>query len=155
MACDLFLPTDILSLIFRPAQYTAARNRDRLKSLHDPFAAGRLLARRVVQTQLWTGGLMAVTIYAVSLDGALAAAAAWGAAAVAAAQAMFARRQLRGMTTVQTMLRRFYSAAAWKWLVVFALFMLGLTLLRLPAGGLITGFIAAQMAGTWALLRYG
>ena len=108
-----------------------------------------------MQTQLWTGGLMAVTIYAVSLDGALAAAAAWGAAAVAAAQAMFARRQLRGMTTVQTMLRRFYSAAAWKWLVVFALFMLGLTLLRLPAGGLITGFIAAQMAGTWALLRYG
>lgn len=94
-------------------------------------------------------------VYAVSQDGALAAAVAWGAGAVAAAHAMFARRQLRGMATVQTMLRRFYSAAAWKWLVVFALFMLGLTLLRLPAGGLITGFIAAQMAGTWALLRYG
>ncbi len=94
-------------------------------------------------------------VFAISLDWSLAAAVVWGSAAVAAAHAMFARRQLQGMATVQTMLRRFYSAAAWKWLVVFALFMLGLTLLRLPAGGLITGFIAAQMAGTWALLRYG
>lgn len=123
--------------------------------MHDPFAAGRLLARRVVQTQLWTGLLLAALVLAASQDAQLAAAVAWGTVAVASAHAMFARRQLQGMATVQTLLRRFYSAAAWKWLVVFALFMLGLTLLRLPAGGLITGFIAAQIAGTWALLRYG
>jgi len=108
-----------------------------------------------VQTQLWTGLLLAALVLAASQDAQLAAAVAWGTVAVASAHAMFARRQLQGMATVQTLLRRFYSAAAWKWLVVFALFMLGLTLLRLPAGGLITGFIAAQIAGTWALLRYG
>lgn len=108
-----------------------------------------------MQTQLWSGLLSAAVVYSVSLDWSLAAAVVWGTVAVAAAQALFARRQLQGVATVQTMLRRFYRAAAWKWLVVFALFMLGLALLRLPAGGLLTGFIAAQIAGTWALIRYG
>ncbi|MBK9653982.1 MAG: hypothetical protein IPO66_00385 [Rhodanobacteraceae bacterium] len=59
------------------------------------------------------------------------------------------------MAAVQTMLRRFYGAAAWKWLVFFALFALGLVVLHLPAGGLLTGLIAAQIAGTGALIRYG
>lgn len=53
------------------------------------------------------------------------------------------------------LLRRFYGAAAWKWLVLFALFAIGLLLMRLPAGGLLGGLIAAQFAGTWALVRYG
>lgn len=79
----------------------------------------------------------------------------WGAASVAIAQGVFARRQLQGVAAVQTMLRRFYGAAAWKWLVFFALFALGLVVLHLPAGGLLTGLIAAQIAGTGALIRYG
>ena len=40
-------------------------------------------------------------------------------------------------------------------LVLFALFALGLVVLRLPAGGLLAGLVAAQIAGTLGLIRYG
>jgi hypothetical protein len=126
-----------------------------LNRVHDPFAAGHLLARRVVQAQIVIGSLLAIAVCVASQQLLLALAVFWGAGSVAAGHWMFARRQMQGVAAVPTMLRRFYRAAAWKWLVLFALFALGLVGLRLPAGGLLTGLIAAQMAGTWALLRYG
>lgn len=123
--------------------------------MHDPYAKGRRLAWRVVQAQLLVGVLLAGAAMLASLAFATATAAFWGAASVAVAQAVFAALQMRGVAGVDTLLRRFYGAAAWKWLVLFALFALGLVGLRLPAGGLLSGLIAAQLAGTWALVRYG
>jgi F0F1-type ATP synthase assembly protein I len=121
----------------------------------DPFARGRQLARRVVQMQLLAGVVLAALAWAATRSPQLAAAVVWGAASLAVAQGVFARRQMQGVVAVQTMLRRFYGAAAWKWLVFFALFALGLVVLHLPAGGLLAGLIAAQIAGTGALIRYG
>lgn len=123
--------------------------------MHDPYARGRLLARRVVQAQLLTGAVLAALAWVLTRTPEMAVGVAWGAASLALAQAVFARRQLQGVAAVATMLKRFYGAAAWKWLVFFALFALGLVVLRLPAGGLLTGLIAAQIAGTGALIRYG
>lgn len=123
--------------------------------MQDPFAKGRLLARRVVQAQVLAGLLIAVPALVFTQSPMMAVAVFWGAVSVALAQIVFARRQLQGVAAVQTLLRRFYGAAAWKWLVFFALFALGLVVLHLPAGGLLTGLIAAQIAGTGALIRYG
>lgn len=123
--------------------------------MRDPFAKGRWLAWRVVQAQALAGLLAAALAAAFTQSPAVAFAVLWGAFSVALAQAVFARRQMQGVAAVQTMLRRFYGAAAWKWLVFFALFALGLVVLHLPAGGLLTGLIAAQIAGTGALIRYG
>ncbi|HWS26059.1 MAG TPA: hypothetical protein VN259_05720 [Xanthomonadales bacterium] len=123
--------------------------------MRDPFANGRRLAWRVVQAQA-LAGLLAAALAAMTVRSPLVVGAVfWGAASVALAQMVFARRQMQGVAAVQTMLRRFYGAAAWKWLVFFALFALGLVVLHLPAGGLLTGLIAAQIAGTGALIRYG
>jgi hypothetical protein len=109
----------------------------------------------MVQVQLLTGAVLAALAWGVTRTPEMAVGVAWGAASLAFAQALFARRQLQGVAAVATMLKRFYGAAAWKWLVFFALFALGLVVLRLPAGGLLTGLIAAQIAGTGALIRYG
>jgi len=123
--------------------------------MRDPFANGRRLAWRVVQAQA-LAGLLAAALAAMTVRSPLVVGAVfWGAASVALAQMVFAQRQMQGVAAVQTMLRRFYGAAAWKWLVFFALFALGLVVLHLPAGGLLTGLIAAQIAGTGALIRYG
>ena len=122
--------------------------------MQSPFATGRRLATRVVQAQLVTGTVLAL-VALLTLGSAAAIAVIWGAVSIALAQAVFAFRQMQGLAAVTTMLRRFYGAAAWKWLVFFALFALGLVVLQLPAGGLLAGLIAAQIAGTWALIRYG
>ncbi len=121
--------------------------------MQDPFAGGRLLATRVVQVQMVVAALGA--LIGLVQSPAMALAVFWGAASVAAGQAVFARRQMAGVAGVKTLLRRFYGAAAWKWLVLFALFALGLTVLRLPPLGLLAGLISAQVAGTFALLKYG
>jgi hypothetical protein len=109
----------------------------------------------MVQVQLLTGAVLATLAWVATRTPELAGGVAWGAASLAIAQAVFARRQLQGVAAVPTMLKRFYGAAAWKWLVFFALFAVGLVVLRLPAGGLLSGLIAAQIAGTGALIRYG
>lgn len=109
----------------------------------------------MVQLQLLAGVVIAAVSWAVTQLPSQAFAVVWGAASLAVAQMVFARRQMQGVTAVATMLKRFYGAAVWKWLVFFALFALGLVGLRLPAGGLLTGLIAAQVAGTGALIRYG
>lgn len=101
------------------------------------------------------GVVLAALAFVVTRTPEMAAGVFWGAASLAVAQGVFARRQLQGVVAVPTMLKRFYGAAAWKWLVFFALFALGLVVLRLPAGGLLIGLIAAQIAGTGALIRYG
>lgn len=155
MACSPFLLTHILSLISRLALIGADRNRSQAESMRDPFAKGRWLAWRVVQAQVLAGLLVAALAAVFTRSPPVAVAVLWGAASVAVAQTLFAWRQMQGVAAVQTMLRRFYGAAAWKWLVFFALFALGLVVLHLPAGGLLTGLIAAQIAGTGALIRYG
>lgn len=126
-----------------------------MSRVQDPYAKGRRLAWKVVQLQCWAGVLCAAALWLTSgrLDVGLGAL--WGAGSVAVAQAVFAWRQMQGVAAVSTLLRRFYGAAAWKWLVLFALFALGLVVLRWPAGGLLTGLIAAQIAGTLGLIRYG
>lgn len=123
--------------------------------MHDPFARGRRLVRRVVQAQGIVGALLALATFAAGFGLAPSLAVAWGALSVALAQALAGWRQLQGVAAVETMLRRFYGGAAWKWMALFALFAAGLVGLGLPAGGLLAGLIAAQIAGTWALLRYG
>lgn len=123
--------------------------------MHDPFARGRRLVWRVVQAQGIVGTLLALVSFAAGLGLAPSLAAIWGAFSVALAQALAGWRQMRSVAAVETMLWRFYGAAAWKWMALFALFVLGLVGLELPAGGLLAGLIAAQIAGTWALLRYG
>jgi len=85
----------------------------------------------------------------------LATAVAWGGSSVAAGQGAFSLRHFAGIDTAPKMLNRFFGAAALKWLVLFVVFGCGLIVLKLPAGGLLAGLIAAQLAGTWALLRYG
>ena len=121
--------------------------------MHDPFAGGRLLATRVVQTQAAVGAVCA--LLALVHSPAMALAVLWGAASVAAGFAVFAWRQMAGVAGVSTLTRRFYGAAALKWLVLFTLFALGLTVLRLPPLGLLAGLICAQVAGTLALLKFG
>jgi F0F1-type ATP synthase assembly protein I len=121
--------------------------------VQDPFAGGRTLARRVVQVQAAAGAVFALAALAHSPEMALAVL--WGAASVAAGYAVFARAQMAGVAGVKTLLRRFYGAAAWKWLVLFTLFALGLAIARLPPLGLLGGLIGAQLAGTLALLKYG
>lgn len=155
LGCQYFPSTHILPLIFRPALVAEDRNRHRVSRVHDPYVRGRLLARRMVQAQLLAGVAIAALAWSATGSPAMAAGVLWGAASLAGAQAVFAWRQLQGVAAVPTMLRRFYGAAAWKWLVFFALFALGLVVLRLPAGGLLIGLIAAQIAGTGALIRYG
>lgn len=123
--------------------------------MHDPYAKGRSLAWKVVMLQCWVGISIAVLAWLASGRVDLGSGVLWGAGSVAAAQAVFAWRQMQGVAAVATLLRRFYGAAAWKWLVLFALFALGLVVLRLPAGGLLAGLIAAQIAGTLGLIRYG
>lgn len=123
--------------------------------MRDPYAGGRELAKHVALAHLWAAivGAVIAALWSHSLP--LALSVAWGACAVACGSAVFAWRQMQGVAAVQTLLRRFYGAAAMKWLVLFAVFAFGLIVMRLPAGGLLTGLIAAQLAGTWALLRYG
>lgn len=121
--------------------------------MQDPFAGGRLLATRVVQVQMVVGALGA--LLGLLHSPAMALAVFWGAASVAAGQAVFATRQMAGVAGVRTLLRRFYGAAAWKWLVLFTLFALGLAIVSLPPLGLLAGLISAQLAGTLALLKYG
>ncbi len=109
----------------------------------------------MVQAQLLAGVVVAGLVYTATGMPQMAVGVFWGAGSLAVSQLVFARRQLRGVAAVHTMLRRFYGAAAWKWLIFFALFALGLVVLRLPAGTLLGGLIAAQIAGTGALIRYG
>ena len=121
--------------------------------MRDPFAGGRLLATRVVKSQAIAGALCALLALAHSPTMALAVL--WGAASVAAGFGVFAWRQMIGVAGVSTLMRRFYGAAAWKWLVLFTLFVSGLTVAQLPPSGLLGGLICAQLAGTLALLKYG
>lgn len=123
--------------------------------MRDPYAGGRRLARYVALAQLWAAVLGAVIAAWWSQSLSAAVAVAWGAGSVAAGGAVFAWRQMQGVAGVNTLLRRFYGAAAMKWLVLFAVFAIGLIVVRLPAGGLLAGLIGAQLAGIWALLRYG
>lgn len=153
--CGHFLSPHILSLIFRPALVAVVCNSTGVSRVHDPYAKGRSLAWKVVQLQCWAGALFAAALSLASGRMDLGLGALWGAGSVAAAQAAFAWRQMQGVAAVAKLLRRFYGAAAWKWLVLFALFALGLVVLRLPAGGLLAGLIAAQIAGTLGLIRYG
>ena len=130
-------------------------NSSGVSRVHDPYAKGRKLAWKVVQLQCGAGVLLAAALWLISGRLDLGFGALWGAGSVASGQAVFAWRQMQGVAAVSTLLRRFYGAAAWKWLVFLALFALGLVVLRLPAGGLLIGLIAAQIAGTGALIRYG
>lgn len=123
--------------------------------MRDPYAGGKRLAGHVALAHLWAAVLGAVIAAWWSQSLSVALAVAWGAGSVAAGSAVFAWRQMRGVAGVNTLLRRFYGAAAWKWLVLFSVFAFGLVVVRLPAGGLLAGLIGAQLAGTWALLRYG
>ncbi len=121
----------------------------------DPFAGGKRLAVRMLCVQLAAVGLSCIV--ALMAIGSLSSmtAVAWGGASVILAQAVFAWRQFAGVAPAATMLRRFFGAAAWKWLLLFAVFGTGLIALKLPAGGMLAGLITAQLAGMWALLRYG
>jgi hypothetical protein len=122
--------------------------------MHDPFAGGRRLARQVLRAQALATALAAAAALAVSGSPLVAAGVAWGGGAVMAGAWMFARRQMAGVASATTLLRRFYGAAAWKWLVLFALYALGIVALGLPAVSMLAGLLAAQAAGTWALIRY-
>jgi hypothetical protein len=121
----------------------------------DPFAGGKRLALRMLYAQLVAVGLVSIVVLLVVGSLSIASAVAWGGTSVVLAQATFAWRQFAGVASAATMLRRFFGAAAWKWLLLFAVFGTGLIVLKLPAGGLLTGLITAQLAGMWALLRYG
>jgi hypothetical protein len=122
--------------------------------MHDPFAGGRRLARQVLRAQVLATALAAAAALALSGSPLVAAGLAWGGGAVMAGAWMFARRQMAGVASATTLLRRFYGAAAWKWLVLFALYALGMVVLGLPAVAMFSGLLAAQAAGTWALIRY-
>lgn len=121
----------------------------------DPYADVRRLAARVVHVQLAAIVLACVVAGLVLASATVVLAVAWGGASVALAQWVFARRQFAGVAPAAQLLRRFFGAAAWKWLLLFAVFGTGLVLLKLPAGSLLAGLITAQLAGMWALLRYG
>lgn len=121
--------------------------------MQDPFSGGRSLARRVVQVQVLTGA--AVAIAALAHSSGMALAVFWGAGSVAAGHGVFAWRQMAGVVGVSTLLRRFYAAAASKWLVLFTLFALGLTIAELPPLGLLGGLVCAQLAGALALMKFG
>ncbi|MEZ5442434.1 MAG: hypothetical protein R3F15_13205 [Lysobacterales bacterium] len=123
--------------------------------MFDPFAGGKRLAQRTLRVQV-LATLLTASVAAVWTQSLLAGLAAiWGGMAVVLGQALFAWRQFAGMAPAAAMLRRFFGAAALKWLVLFAVFGTGLIGLGLPAAGLLVGLIAAQLAGMWALLRYG
>lgn len=123
--------------------------------MRDPFAAGRHLAQRVLIAQLIAAGLAALIALAWSGNWRVGLATIWGGSCVAVAHSVFALAQMRGgMASVSTLARRFFAAAAWKWVVLFGLFALGLSL-TLHAPAMLVGLIAAQIAGTGALVRYG
>lgn len=121
----------------------------------DPFAGGRRLAWRVLQTQSICTAVAALLAVALGHPLAVCLAVLWGGLAVVLGQAVFAWRQFAGLAPAASLLRRFFGAAALKWLLLFAVFGTGLVVLALPAGGLLVGLITAQLAGMWALLRYG
>jgi hypothetical protein len=123
--------------------------------MNDPYAGVRRLAARVLYVQLTAVALACLVAGLVTASGRVLLAVAWGGASVALGQLVFARRQFAGVAPAAQLLRRFFGAAAWKWLLLFAVFGTGLVLLKLPAGSLLAGLITAQLAGMWALLRYG
>lgn len=112
------------------------------------------MARQVLRAQALATALAAAVALALSGSPLVAAGLAWGGGAVMAGAWMFAHRQMAGVASATTLLRRFYGAAAWKWLVLFALYALGMVVLGLPAVAMLSGLLAAQAAGTWALIRY-
>jgi len=124
-------------------------------SLIDPFVEGKQLAVRVLLWQVLTVLTLAIAIFALDWGVTAAVAAVWGGSAVIAGQGVFSLRHFSRIDSAPRMLNRFFGAAALKWLVLFAVFGCGLVWLKLPAGELLAGLIVAQLAGTWAFLRYG
>lgn len=122
--------------------------------MHDPFAGGRCLARQMLRAQALATVLAVSVALVMSGSSLVAAGVVWGGVAVMAGAWVFARRQMARVASATTLLRRFYGAAAWKWLVLFALYALGFVVLGLPAVAILSGLLAAQAAGTWALIRY-
>lgn len=124
-------------------------------SLIDPFVEGKRLAVRVLLTQVITVLALSLGVWVFGWGLSPAIAVAWGGSSVAAGQGVFSLRHFAGIDSASRMLTRFFGAAALKWLVLFVVFGCGLILLELPPGELLAGLITAQLAGTWALLRYG
>lgn len=123
--------------------------------MRDPYSGARQLAKRMALLQV--AATVVVTLLALALTQSMATAVAvcWGGLAMVAGQGVFALRQFSGLAPVSRLLQRFFAAAALKWLVLFAVFGAGLVLLRLSPGALLAGLMTAQLAGIWALLRYG
>ena len=145
----------------RPTQCASAKPSScssklgRETSVKDPFAEGKRLAVRVMWWQM--SAIITVALAALVVRGDLTATIAVlvGGLAAAAGHGVFALRHFAGIDSVSRMLNRFFGAAAIKWLVLFLVFGSGLVVLKLPGGAMLVGLITAQLAGTWALLRYG
>lgn len=120
-----------------------------------PFAEGKQLASRVLRVQLVVTLALPALALLLAQPARLTLGMFWGGLAVVAGNGVFALRHFARIDHAPRLLRRFFAAAALKWLVLFLVFGSGLVLLQLPGGALLAGLITAQLAGTWALLRYG
>lgn len=117
-----------------------------------PYAKARAIARRMVLAQ----GLIAVVLVVVVLPWGWGPAlgAGWGAVIAGFGSAVMALRQFGGrLVSPERMVRQFYAAGALKWLVVGLGWFLGIAVWKFPFLPMLMGFVAAQAASIWTLIK--
>jgi F0F1-type ATP synthase assembly protein I len=122
--------------------------------VHDPIAAGRSAAARAVAVEIAVGGLLALAFLA--LDARHALAAAMGGAAMAAGNGLaIAIAFAGGVQPASAAFARLLLGTLGKWVVVLAMFVLALTVWRLPPLPVLAGLVMGALSYLVALNQAG
>ena len=121
-------------------------------SMQHPYAKGRAVARRMVLAQALIALMLVLVLLPFGPERALAVG--WGAAIAGFGSAVMALRQFGGqLVSPERMVRQFYAAGALKWLAVGLSWFLGIAVWKFPFLPMLSGFVAAQVASFWTLIK--